>query len=211
MSEAAIREREVKQHWAVPGSKHDRIVRFAKIALPVSVGLLVAFLALVPLDRGSDVSFILDKNKVANAPERMRVDVARYTGEDKLGRPFTIVAQSAVQRSSDQPVVDISGMLARLSLAEGPVTMVANLARYNLDEQSLRVVGPIRVTGPDYNLLTSDVDVDLKERAITGSGGVRGQIPLGRFAAGELRGDLGERTVVLDKGVRLKIVQGTVR
>ena len=113
MSEAAIREREVKQHWAVPGSKHDRIVRFAKIALPVSVGLLVAFLALVPLDRGSDVSFILDKNKVANAPERMRVDVARYTGEDKLGRPFTIVAQSAVQRSSDQPVVDISGMLAR--------------------------------------------------------------------------------------------------
>ena len=211
MSEAAIREREVKQHWAVPGSQHDRIVRFAKIALPVSVGVLVALLALAPLDRGSDVSFILDKNKVANAPERMRVDVARYTGADKAGRPFTIVARSAVQRSSEQPIVDISGMLARMSLAEGPVTMVANLARYNLDEQALQVVGPIRVTGPNYNLFTSDVEVDLEERAITGSGGVQGRIPLGSFRAGELRGDLGERTVILDKGVRLKIVQGTVR
>jgi len=211
VSEAALREREVKQHWAVPGSQHDRIVRLAKIGLPVAVGLLLAFLALVPLDRGSEVSFILDKNKVANAPERMRVDVARYTGEDKLGRPFTIVAQSAVQRSSDEPIVDIRGMLARLSLADGPVTMVANLARYNLDDQALRVVGPIRVTGPDYNLLTSDVDVDLKERAITGSGGVQGRIPLGSFSAGELRGDLGERTVTLEKGARLKIVQGAVR
>ncbi len=211
MSEAAVREREVRQHWAVPGSKHDRIVRLAKIGLPVAVGLLIAFLALAPLDRGSEVSFILDKNKVANAPERMRVDVARYTGEDKTGRPFTIVARSAVQRSSEQPIVDIRGMLARLSLDEGPVTMAANLARYNMDEQAVRVVGPIRVTGPDYSLYTSDVDVDLKERSITGSGGVQGRIPLGTFSAGELRGDLGQRTVTLDKGARLKIVQGAVR
>lgn len=212
MSEAAERGREIRQHWAVPGSKHDRLIRFAKIALPSAVGVLIAFLALAPLDKRSDVSFILDKNKVENAPERMRVDVARYTGEDDKGRPFVIVARSAIQRSSDQPIVDIQGMLARLSLAQGPVTLMANLAHYNLDQQMVRVIGPVRATAPDgYSLTTSDVTVDLKQRQVTGSGGVHGQMKLGQFSAGRLTADLDERTVTLDQGARLKIVQGAVR
>jgi lipopolysaccharide export system protein LptC len=212
MSEAATREREVRQHWAQPGSQHDRLIRFAKIGLPIAVGLLVAFLALAPLDRNSEVSFILDKNKVENAPERMRVDVARYTGEDDKGRPFLIVAQSAIQRSSDLPIVDIRGMLARLGLSEGPVTLVANLAHYNIDEQVVRVDGPIRVSGPEGDrLFTSNVTVNLKQRQVTGSEGVQGQMKLGQFSAGRLQADLGTRTVVLDHGARLKIVQGAVR
>jgi lipopolysaccharide export system protein LptC len=210
--EATDRTVAARQRWAVPGSQHDRVVRLAKIGLPAAVGVLIAFLALAPLDRNGDVSFILDKNKVENAPERMRVDVARYTGEDNQGRRFLIVAQSAVQRSSDVPIVDIRGMLARMWLAQGPVTLVANLARYNLDEQLVRVLGPIRVTGPEgYRLNTSDVTVDLKQRQVTGSGGVQGEMKLGQFSAGRLTADLGERTVVLDRGARLKIVQGAVR
>ena len=212
MSEAAAQERDVKQRWAEPGSQHDRVIRFAKIALPSAVGALIAFLALAPLDKNTDVSFILDKNKVENAPERMRVDVARYTGEDNEGRRFEIVARSALQQSSDQPIVDIRGMMARLALAQGPVTLLANFARYNLDEQRVRVVGPIRVSGPEgYRLETSDVTVDLKQRAVTGSGGVDGQLKLGTFEAGRLRADLADRTVILDQGARLKIVQGAVR
>ncbi len=212
MSEAAERGREARQHWAVPGSQHDRVVRIAKIALPVGVGALIAFLALAPLDKSGDVSFILDKNKVENAPERMRVDVARYTGEDNQGRRFQIIARSAVQRSSDLPIVDIRGMLARLWLEHGPVTLLANFARYNLDQNLVRVVGPVRVSGPEgYQLNTSDVTVDLKRREVTGSGGVRGEMSLGQFSAGRLRADLGERTVTLDHGARLKIVQGAVR
>jgi lipopolysaccharide export system protein LptC len=212
MSEAAAREREVRQHWAQPGSQHDRVIRFTKIGLPAAVGVLIAFLALAPLDKRSDVSFILDKNKVENAPERMRVDVARYTGEDSEGRPFLIVAQSAIQRSSELPVVDIRGMMARLGLPEGPVTILANLARYNIDDQIVKVLGPIRVAGPEgYRLSTSNVTVDLKQRQVTGSGGVQGSMKLGQFSAGRLRADLGTRTVVLDKGAHLNIVQGAVR
>jgi lipopolysaccharide export system protein LptC len=212
MHEAAAAGRRVKQQWAVPGSQHDRLVRIAKVALPVTVGVLIAFLALSPLEDRGDVSFILDKSRVENAPERMRVDVARYVGEDVEGRRFQIVAQSAVQRSSDEPIVDISGMLARMWLPDGPVTIVARLARYNLDEQKVSVLGPVRVTGPDgYLLNTSDIVVDLKQRTIAGSGGVRGRMELGDFSAGRLRADLGERTVTLDQRARLKIVQGAVR
>lgn len=212
MSEAAFRERAGKQRWAVPGGSHDRLVGFAKVALPSAVGVLFAFLAVAPLDREGDVSFILDKDQVENAPERMRVETARYVGEDNQGQKFELVAQTAVQRSSDEPIVDIQGMRARLALAQGPLTIVADRARYNLDEQKVAVAGPVRVAGPDgYRLLTQDVIVDLKQRQLRSEGGASGAMRLGQFTAGRLRADLGERRVVLDGGARLKIVQGAVR
>ena len=212
MSEAATRERAFKQHWAIPGSRHDRLIRFAKIALPSAVGVLVAFLALAPLDREGDVSFILDKNKVANSPERMRVEEARYVGEDNDGQKFQIVAQRALQQTSDVPIVDIWGMMAQLGLRQGPLSITADKARYDLDAQRVQVQGPVRVAGPDgYQLATRDVLVDLKNRNLTSDGGVSGRMALGEFQAGRLRADLGERTVVLDQGARLKIVQGGVR
>lgn len=212
MSDAAIREQAGKLRWAIPGGSHDRLVRFAKIALPSAVGVLFAFLAVAPLDREGDVSFILDKDQVENAPERMRVEKARYVGEDNQGQKFEVIASTAVQRNSDEPIVDIQGMLARLGLSQGPVTIVADNARYNLDEQKVAVAGPVRVAGPDgYSLSTSDVIVDLKQRQVRSQGAVSGAMRLGQFAAGGLRADLGERRVVLDGRARLKIVQGAIR
>ena len=212
MSDAAAQERAFKQDWAVPGSRHDRLIRLAKIGLPSAVGVLIAFLALAPLDREGDVSFILDKNKVDNAPERMRVEEARYVGEDDKGQPFLIIAQRALQQTSDEPTVDIWGMMARLGLAQGPLSITANKARYDLDAQRVLVQGPVRVSGPDgYQLATSNVLVDLKKRNLESRGSVSGRMELGEFQAGRLQANLGERTVVLDQGARLKIVQGAVR
>ena len=212
MSEAATRERAVRQRWAIPGSQHDRLIRLARVALPSAVGVLVAFLALAPLDRQGDVSFILDKKEVENAPERMRVEEARYVGEDNRGQKFAIVAKRALQQTSDEPIVNIWGMSALLALARGPLSIAANQARYNIDEQKVFVEGPVRVSGPDgYKLATSDVLVDLKNRNILSRDSVSGEMRLGQFRAGRLRADLGERKIVLDQGARLKIVQGAVR
>jgi lipopolysaccharide export system protein LptC len=212
MSELANQEREVKQRWAVPGSSHDRIIRFAKVALPSGVGALIAFLALAPLDKSGDISFILDKNEVESAPERMRVEQARYIGQDNRGQKFQITANRALQRTSDQPIVDIWGMLARFGLTQGPVTVAADQGRYNLDEQQVSVVGPVRVAGPEgEQLVTNNVTVDLKQNVVRGDGGVSGRMELGQFQAGRLRADLNSRTIVLDGGTRLKIVQGAVR
>jgi len=212
VSEAAARERAGKQRWAVPGSAHDRIVRWSKIVLPSAVGALIAILALAPLDRKGDVSFILDKKKVASAPERMRVETARYIGSDNKGQKFEITANRAVQKSSDVPIVDIEGMFAQLALANGPLMIAANQGRYDLDTQQMGIVGPVRVVGPDgYRLETRDVHVDLKQRQMASNGPVSGQMRLGQFQAGRLRADLDDRKVVLDGGTRLKIVQGAVR
>lgn len=212
MSEAAAKDRDSKQRWAVPGSQHDRLIKLARVALPSAVGVLVAFLALAPLDKSGDVSFILDKNEVENAPERMRVEAARYFGEDNSGQKFQIIASRAVQRSSDVPIVDIRGMLARFALVQGPVSVAANRGFYDLDRQKVQVNGPVRVVGPQgYRLTTRDVTVDLKQKTLVSDGGVAGEMRLGRFTARRLSANLDQRTVSLEGGARLKIVQGAVR
>ena len=212
MANGATRRRASNQRWAQPGSAHDRLVRWTKIVLPSAAGVLLVVLALAPLDKKGDVSFILDKKKVQSAPERMRVEEARYTGTDDKGQQFTMTAGRAVQRSSDTPLVDINGMFARLNLDQGPLLIYADQGRYNLDTQQVAVVGPINVHGADgWQLQTRDVTVDLKQRQLASQGPAEGQMRLGQFRANRIRADLGARNVVLDGGARLKIVQGAVR
>lgn len=212
MSEAATRERAVKRHWAEPGSRHDTVVRATKFGLPIIIGALLLLLAIAPFDKRGDVSFILDKNKVDEAKERMRVESARYVGEDNKGQKFEIIADRAIQPSSNVPIVSIEGMRARLNLSRGPLGIAALRGRYDLEQEEVLVDGPVQVAGPDgYRLATRDVRVDLDKRSMASSGPVSGSMELGEFQAGRLSADLDSRTVTLDKGVRLKIYQGAVR
>ena len=212
MSEAALRKHAAQRHWAEPGSRHDAIVRYAKFGLPIVAAIFLLVLAIAPFDQRGDVSFILDKKEVDKAAERMRIETARYSGEDDKGNKFEITAERAIQQSSDQPIVSIEGMQARLGLEQGPLLMAARQGRYDLDTHKVEVVGPVRVFGADgYRLETRDVTVDLKQRSVVSHGPASGAMRLGQFQAGSLSADLGERKIVLGGGARLKIIQGAVR
>ncbi len=212
MSEAADRKQAVKRHWAEPGSRHDAVVRAVKYGLPALIVGLVIMLAISPFEQRGDVSFILDKNEVEQARERMRVEKAQYAGEDNKGQKFLIVADSAVQQSSNVPIVMIQGMRARLNMARGPLSIAAQRGQYDLEQEIVRVNGPISVVAPDgYQLATRDVTVNFDSRTMRSTGPVSGHMPLGDFQAGSLKADLDERTVSLEGGVRLKIEQGAVR
>jgi lipopolysaccharide export system protein LptC len=212
LSEAANRQHEIKRHWAEPGSRHDLVIRATKYGLPVIIFVQVILLAIAPFERRGDVSFILDKNKVEEAQERMRVEQARYVGEDNKGQKFEIIADRAVQPSSNVPVVTIEGMRARLNLTRGPLSIAALRGRYDLEQEEMLIDGPVRVVGPDgYRLATRDVRVDLDKRTMQSRGPASGAMQLGQFQAGNLSADLDERTVRLNGGVRLKIRQGAVR
>ncbi|MEA3042091.1 MAG: lipopolysaccharide export system protein LptC [Sphingomonadales bacterium] len=215
MSEAALPARAPgrgSNAWARPGSFHDHLIGFLKIALPAAVGVLLAYLALAPLSKGPEISFLLDKNKVETASEHMRVQAAQYRGQDSFGRPFVLSARSAVQATAQDPVVDISDMAAQIDLESGPGRIEADRARYDMSTQQVDVAGPIRVTAADgYRLDTRDVLVDLNNRSLQSRGPVDGRMPLGSFSANRFRADLGTRIVVLDGRARLHIVQGGIR
>ena len=212
MSELAERERRVKRVWAAPGGAHDHLIRLMKILLPAAIGVVLAFLAFAPLEDKQEVSFILDKDKVDHAEERMRVQSAQYRGQDGRGRPFVLNARSALQQSSTVPVVDISDMSAQILLDEGPARLRAPRGRYLMDRDQVEIVGPLLFTAADgYSLGTRDVTVDLRQRTLASRGPVDGRMPLGRFSAGRLEVDLPGRRAVLSGRARLHIVQGGVR
>ncbi|HEX8573585.1 MAG TPA: LPS export ABC transporter periplasmic protein LptC [Allosphingosinicella sp.] len=212
MSELARDRREAKRGWAAPGGAHDWLMRFLKVILPAGVGLLLAYLLLSPLSKEKEISFLLDKNKVDQARERMKMQSAEYRGLDDEGRPFTIQAAQAVQAKSSVPVVDIGGMAARIELRDGPARITADRARYNIETQKVDVLGPILFTAADgYRLETRDVDIDLNKQSLVSGGGVEGRMRLGRFTAQGMTVDLPQRRVVLTGRVRLHIEQGALR
>lgn len=212
MSDLAGDRRAAKRGWAAPGGLHDWLMRFLKVVLPAGVGLLLAYLLLSPLSKEKEISFLLDKNKVDTARERLKTQKAEYRGLDDQGRAFSIQAAQAVQAKSSDPVVDIGGMSARIQLNEGPATITADKARYNMDTQKVDVLGPILFTASDgYRLETRDVALDLNKHSLAGGSGVEGEMRLGRFTAQNIAVDLPGRRVVLTGRVRLHINQGALK
>lgn len=212
MSQAADAVRDQRHLWAAPGSSHDRVIGVLRVLLPVAIVVLVALLAFAPLTVGRDISFVLSKDRVQVAKERMRVSDALYRGEDSKGQPFQIRAASAVQATSRDPIVRLQKLSARIALSDGPATIVANRGRYDMDSEKIAIDGPVLFRQPDnYRMQTRDVTIDLKTRKVSSGGPVDGKMPLGTFAANHIGADLNSRVVVLNGDARLHIVQGRSR
>ena len=212
MTEAADQIRDQRRHWAAPGGSHDRTVRFLARWLPGAVGVVAALMIVGPLFPRGEISFLLDRNKVAVVKERLRVANAMYRGEDSQGRPFTVTAGSAVQVSAAEPVVTMEQRVARIRLADGPAELAAAGGRYDYSKERVEVTGPVTCPAADGDrMTTANVAIDLKTRIATGGGGVTGAIPAGTFSADRIVANLGERTVTLDGHARLLMQPGKFR
>ncbi|MBU6252713.1 MAG: LPS export ABC transporter periplasmic protein LptC [Alphaproteobacteria bacterium] len=213
MSEQALLERSARQLWARPGGSHDQVLHLLRRALPVGIGALGLFLVLAPvLSPNGDVSFMLAKDNVSMAKERLQVRAATYRGEDSSGRPFEIRAGSAVQRSSQEPVVRMRDLMGKLQMAEGPATLAAKAGRYDMEKDIVRVDGPLVFqTADGYRVEATDVALGLKSRKLASAGPVSGKLPLGTFNANRIEADLSSRSVTLAGRARLHIVQQQAR
>jgi len=209
MSDIAQRMHSARQVWAAPGSGHDRVIGFLRVVLPIAIGVLAAFLVMAPLTRSGDASFLLAKDNVEVAKERLKIEQARYRGQDSKGRPFALVAQSAIQKSSAEPIVRLNRLSAEIGLAEGPARIVADQGRYNMKTEQVALDGPVTFRSANgYTLDTSDATVDLKSRTMNSQGAVTGSAPQGTFSADHMSANLENRSVSLDGHARLRIVPG---
>ncbi|WP_395634733.1 LPS export ABC transporter periplasmic protein LptC [Sphingorhabdus sp.] len=211
MSAQADLERNYRQRWALPGGRHDRLIRAMRVVLPSIIGLLVAILAFSPFTGQQELSFVLNKDEVNLSRERLRVVEALYRGEDSKGRPFSLRAGSAVQKTSAQPILDMTSLSGRISLQDGPASIIAQRGSYDLGKETMRVTGPLAVESPGYDMVASNVELSLKDRTMQSFGPVSGRTKVGTFHAGRLRADLDTRIVRLDGGVRLRIEQNAIK
>jgi lipopolysaccharide export system protein LptC len=211
MSAQADLERNYRQRWALPGGRHDRLIRAMRVVLPSIIGLLVAILAFSPFTGQQELSFVLNKDEVNLSRERLRVVEALYRGEDSKGRPFSLRAGSAVQKTSAQPILDMTSLSGRISLQDGPASIIAQRGSYDLGKETMRVTGPLAVESPGYDMVVSNVELSLKDRTMQSFGPVSGRTKVGTFHAGRLRADLDTRIIRLDGGVRLRIEQNAIK
>lgn len=211
MSDLADLERTQRQKWATPGGRHDRLIRVLRVVLPSIIGALVAVLAFSPFTGADELSFVLDKDEVNMARERMRLTEAMYRGEDSKGRPFSLRAGSAVQKSSAEPVLKMTDMAGRIIMDDGPAALIAGNGLYDLDKETMRVTGPLVFQSVGYNMIVSNVELALKSRKMQSFGPVSGRTKVGTFRADRMSADLNTRIVRLDGGVRLRIDQNAIR
>lgn len=209
MTRQADQIRSKRRSFAAPGGSHDRLVRILAVGLPAAVGVLVAVMLLAPLSPRGEISFLLDRNKVDVVNDRVRVESAMYRGQDNDGRPFSITAGNAVQHTKANPVVTMNDLVARLLLAQGPAVLTAGTGNYRMDEEQVRVFGPVVFTAADgYRMTAEDVDIDIPAKTMTSRGRVDGRIPAGTFSADRIITDLDSRTVTLDGNAKLRMTPG---
>jgi lipopolysaccharide export system protein LptC len=212
MSQQADQIRDRRRAFATPGGSLDKVVRLLAIVLPALVGAVAATMLNAPLSPRGEVSFLLDRNKVATAEDRLRVDNAMYRGQDNRGRPFSLSAGEAVQASASVPVVRMDDLTARMLLRDGPAVLMAPAGRYDIDNQLVMIDGVVSFAAADgYRMTARNVAIDLPGRSLRGNGRVEGAVPAGRFSADSLHADLDERTIALAGHARLTMVPGRLR
>ena len=212
MTVQADQIRSKRRRFANPGGTHDKLVRTLAVALPAGIGVLAAIMVFSPLSPRGEVSFLLDRNKVAVVDDRLRVDRAMYRGADDRGRPFSITAGSAVQRSAANPVVTLQELVARMLLTQGPAVLSANSGAYDMDAQQMRIFGPVMfATADGYKMTAQDVDIDVEGQKMASRGRVSGEVPAGTFTADRIVSDLNARTVTLDGNAKLRMTPGRMK
>ncbi|MGB7654245.1 MAG: LPS export ABC transporter periplasmic protein LptC [Novosphingobium sp.] len=212
MSQQADLIRDKRRHWAAPGSWRDRKIKLLAVLLPGLVGMVAAAMVVGPLFTHGEISFLLDRTKVAATNERIRVSQAMYRGEDKQGRPFTLTAGSAVQKSLSEPLVRMEDLAARIRLSDGPAELTAARGTYDYKAEVVQAEGPVSFFAADgYRITTQNVTIDLNTRRLTGSGGVSGAVPVGTFRADRMSADLDQRILTLDGNVRLLFQNNSFR
>jgi lipopolysaccharide export system protein LptC len=212
MTAQADQIRDRRRAFAAPGGSLDRMVRWLAVGLPALVGVIAALMIVTPLSPRGEVSFLLDRNRVSIAEDRLRVDNAVYRGADARGRPFSVSAGEAVQHSVEEPVVRMRDLVARMLLQEGPAVLTADLGRYDYSTERVLVDSQVNLTAADgYRMTASGVAVSLADKTLVGSGGVEGATPAGTFSANSLRADLDARTVTLEGNARLRMIPGRMQ
>lgn len=212
MTAAADLIRDRRRAFAAPGGAHDGLIAFLAKALPAMIGMIAAVMVLMPLAERDEISFLLDRNRVAMADHRIELDDAVYRGADKRGRAFSVSAGHAVQSDASTPVVTMDSLTAHMTLGEGPAELTARNGAYNYDSEKIDVSGPVNFTAADgYRMVTDNVSIDLTEQSLVGSGGVSGAVPTGTFSADRILADLNARTIILDGNARLRMTPGKLR
>jgi lipopolysaccharide export system protein LptC len=134
----------------------------------------------------------------ASESREIRLDNARFDGQDAQGRSFIIGAAGAV-RDPDTGHFRLNGPVLRLNLGGTKITeMTADAGVYDQEGRTVTIGPNVRISdgGSGFTLTTPEAVVDTATGIVTGDKGVQGRGPLGTISASSY--------VIRDQGERVE-------
>jgi lipopolysaccharide export system protein LptC len=186
--------------------RHSRLVRLLKVGLPLLAvlivvgGVAVTWLARSLPDDVSVSSASIDDGRIVMEDPRM-------TGFDKAGRPYSMVADRAIQ-SLDGGGVELERIKANLGVrADTTADVVANRGHFDQKSQKLRLYDDVTVDTTDgMSVRLKDAAIDLAAGDMVGQGPVEIDMPNQTIAAGSLTVKGGGKLLSFGDGVKMTIL-----
>jgi hypothetical protein len=140
----------------------------------------------------------------------------RYTGQDALGRSWTVQAETALQGGSATSGTYILQQVTaewQNPQQQTPLLLSADQGDYNQADSSLQLTGNVQATGMGLTLAAPQMNADLTTRHITATGGSHVTGRVGKETSGwnidlkapTLAADPSRSTLLFTGGVRAKL------
>ena len=178
--------------------RHSLLVGTMKVMLPaLAAGIVLVLIAwprLVPQDR----DFRLSVSDLASEEvDNLTMVNPRYRSRDEQNRPFTVVAERAVQASSGADQVELFAPQAEMTLNDGSwVTVTAAQGVYNRKSEHLQLHNGVQLFHDrGFQFETPKAEVDLKAGTAQSDAPVNGHGPEGQIEAQGFH--------ILDNGARI--------
>lgn len=198
---------------------YSRLVRWAKVLLPVTALLLVGAIFLI--DRDYEDSF-LPPGMAAELGAGMQLENPRFAGVTEAGEPFTVRARRALPDGPVPDLIELDAPEGDIQFGEGTgITVTALKGVMSRAEETLTLSGRVTALSSDgYRAETGRLVIDLENKTALAPGEVRGFGPGGSITAGQMRAaqDVPPRapwsggTVIrFDGGVTVVFIPGEAR
>ena len=180
------------------GARYTRFVAWMKLLLPVFAASVVALVVIWPQLQDKPDSFRLGLSSISvHEKSGQQVVNARFTGSDAEDRPFTVTADSAMQRMGAGDSFELELPKADIAMADGSwIALASETGTYHKKKQVLALGGGVNMFHDSgFEFRTRKAEIDLARGTARGRDPVSGQGPFGSLVASGF--------VVLDHGKRI--------
>lgn len=165
-------------------AKRSLRVNLLKFALPAAALLLLVALALAPSwNSGPDANRVTYHVTQGAAAQGSRMQGATYHGRDQQGQPYTVTADSAVQKDSNN--VLLTAPQGDITLKSGAwLSLKSKSGNYHQQDDKLDLDGGVTLYRNDGTVVTTDSSkIDLRGGTATSTAPVQVNGPFGTLNA----------------------------
>ena len=169
------------------GGLHSRIVRYARVLLPLAALALLSTLFLVADRVDPSNAIVFAGEEITERAADQQLTAPRAVGRTSGGTAFELRADAARPDPADPRRLTMDALRLRLDEPSGTTTIAARSGLVDSASRGVTLSGMVEVDGPrDMRLRTERLDGSLDALRLTAPGRIEGSAAFGDFTAGRM-------------------------